>query len=132
MKKRDEMKMPKVGDRLMKVMSSTSLGRFEDKAEPCVVVYVSEPKHYYTVQFVKSGIKESYKVPNVDEIGAFKKDYKRAFGKLPRGVYVYESGALYDSVSECARALSVSPSAVSNHLHGRTKHVKGYHIYALD
>lgn len=132
MKKHDEMNMPKVGDRLMRVMTSTNLLSSEDDAEPCVVVYASEPKRYYTVQFVNSGIKESYKVPNVDEVGAFKKEYKRAFGKSPRGVYVFESGALYDSVSECAKALSVTPSAVSSHLHGRTKHVKGYHIYALD
>lgn len=132
MKKHDDMKMPKVGDRLMKFMSSTNLLNTLDVAEPCVVVYVSEPKHYYTVQFIKTGIKESYKVPHVDEIGAFKKDYKRAFGKTPVGVYVYESGALYDSVSECAKALCVTPSAISAHLHGRTKHVKGYHIYALN
>lgn len=132
MRKNDEMKMPRVGDRLMRVMTSTSFLINSDDAEPCVVVYVSAPKHYYTVQFVNSGIKESYKVPHIDEIGAFKKDYKRAFGKSPIGVYVFESGALYDSVSDCARALSVTPSAVSAHLHGRTKHVKGYHIYALD
>lgn len=132
MKKQDEMKMPRVGDRLMKVMSSTGFLNSTDDGEPCVVVYVNAPKYYYTVQFVDSGIKESYKVPHVDELGAFKKDYKRAFGKSPRGVYIFESDALYDSVSECAKALGVTPSAISAHLHGRTRHVKGYHIYALN
>lgn len=132
MKKQDEMKMPRVGDRLMRIMTSTSFLVKDDAAEPCVVIYVSEPKRYYTVQFVNSGIKESYKVPYIDELSSFKKDYKRTFGKSPRGVYVFESGALYDSVSDCARALGVAASTISSHLHGRTRHVKGYHIYALD
>lgn len=132
MKEKDGLTMPKVGDRLMRVMSSTSYLTNNNEKEPCVVVYVSEPKHYYTVQFTKTGIKESYKVPHVDELDAFKKDYKRAFNKSPRGVYVFESGALYPTVKECAAALGVTSSTVSAHLRGRTRHVKGYHIYAMD
>lgn len=134
MKVKDEMALPKVGDRLMRVMTAESRWN-EDKPEPCVVVYVSKPKHYYTVQFVGTGIKESYKTPLLDDkkiIRQFQDDFKRAFGKKPRGVYVMESGALYSSVTECARAIGVMPCTVSKHIHGQSSHVKGYHIFMLD
>ena len=58
----------------MRPISSTCFLRNCDKLEPCVVVYVSEPKYYYTVEFIDYGIKESFKVPYVNEIEAFKKD----------------------------------------------------------
>lgn len=132
MKKHDDMSMPKVGDKLMKTMTSTSFMNSDDRPELCVVVYCNKPKHYYVVEFVESGVREAYKLPCVDEIGFFKRDYTRAFGKRPQGIYVYESGALYSSIRECAEALGVSPSTVSAHLHGRTSHVKGYHIFTLD
>lgn len=135
MKVKEGMSLPKVGDRLMRTMSGANFGEKRCDPEPCVVVYVSKPKHYYTVQFVGSGIKESFKVPLLDEvklIDAFKADYKRAFGKKPKGVYVCESGALYPSISECARDIGVLPCTVSKHIHGQTTHVKGYHIYMLD
>lgn len=134
MKVKDGMSLPKVGDRLMRVMTADTRWK-EDKPEPCVVVYVSKPKHYYTVQFVDTGIKESFKIPLIDDakmLEYFQIDYKRTFGKKPRGVYVYESGALYSSISDCAKAIGVSPCTVSKHIHGQTKHVKGYHIYMLD
>lgn len=135
MKIKDGMSLPKVGDRLMRTMSGANFGKGYSVLEPCVVIYVSKPKHYYTVQFVGSGIKESYKAPLLDDstmIMQFQDDFKRAFGKKPKGVYVYESGALYPSISECARAIGVLPCTVSKHIHGQTSHVKGYHIYMLD
>lgn len=135
MKIKDGMSLPKVGDRLMRTMTGTKLGRYDDKPEPCVVVYVNKPKNYYTVQFISSGLKESYKAPLLDDnkmLRQFQDDYQRAFGKKPKGVYVYESGALYRSVSDCARDIGVLPCTVSKHIHGQTSHVKGYHIYMLD
>lgn len=135
MKIKDGMSLPRVGDRLMRAMTGANFGKGYGDPEPCVVVYVSKPKHYYTVQFIGSGIKESYKVPLIDDrklVAQFQDDFKRAFGKKPKGVYVYESGALYPSISECARAIGVMPCTVSKHIHGQTSHVKGYHIYMLD
>lgn len=131
MKDANTMKMPKVGDRIMRTMTTTCFRSNDDKPEPCVVIYVSKPKHYYTVQFVDSGIKESYKVPHIDELADFKKAYERALGKKAVGVYVFESGMLYPSIAECAKDLGVRTCTISNHLHGRTRHVKGYHIYML-
>lgn len=132
MKDTDTMKMPKVGDRIMRVMSSTAWNTKDDKPEPCVVIYVSKPKHYYTVEFANSGIKESYKVPHVDELKDFQETYARALGKKAVGVYVFESDILYPSIAECAKDLGVRVCTISNHIHGRTRHVKGYHIYMLD
>lgn len=132
MKDANTMKMPKVGDRIMRTMTTTCFRPNDDKPEPCVVIYVSKPKHYYTVQFVDSGIKESYKVPHIDELKDFQETYARALGKKAVGVYVFESGILYPSISDCAKDLGVRTCTISNHLHGRTRHVKGYHIYMLD
>lgn len=124
--------LPKVGDHLMRTMTSANLSAKEKKPEPCIVTYVNYPKQYYQVTFIDSGIKECYKIPSINELDQFVTDYYRAFGKKPNGVYVYESGALYSSISECARAIGVRPCTVSKHIHGRTNHVKGYHIYMLD
>lgn len=68
--------MPKVGDRVMRTMSSSlAQSRRNDQPEPCIVTYVNKAKNYYQVTFVNSGIKECYKVPEVDELENFKKDY---------------------------------------------------------
>lgn len=126
------MKLPRIGDRLMRTMTASGYSRSDcNILEPCVVVYVSEPKNYYTVQFVETGIRESYKLPDSDELKNFKKDFERAFDYAPVGVYVYESGVIYQTIADCARALCVKPCTVSNHLRGKTHHVKGYHIYRL-
>lgn len=124
-------RLPKVGDRLMKSISFTRAFQGDDKLEPCVVVYVNKKKNYYLVEFVETKLKECYKVPEVDEIADFKRDYRRAFGREAQGVYVYESGILYTSISECARDLGVNKGVISRHIHGELSHVKGYHIYML-
>lgn len=124
-------RLPKVGDRLMKSISFTRAFQGDDKLEPCVVVYVNKKKNYYLVEFIETKLKECYKVPEVDEIADFKRDYRRAFGREARGVYVYESGILYPSISECARDLGVNKGTISRHIHGELSHVKGYHIYML-
>lgn len=125
------MNLPKLGDKLMRVMSTTKFLNCDDIPEECVVVYVNEPHHYYTVEFTNSKIRQSYKVPDVDEIRDFMNDYQKAFGTAPKGVYVYESGVLYPSISACARDIGVRPSTVSKYIHGQTTNVKGYHIILL-
>lgn len=122
--------MPKVGDRMMRKMSMHNEWK-DDQPLRCVVTYVDKKKHWYQVTFIDSGVKECYKVPEINELENFKKDYQRAFGKKAKGVYVYESGAVYSSISECARAIGVLPCTVSKHIHGGSTNVKGYHIYIL-
>lgn len=125
--------MPKVGDRIMRVMSFSwaNTHKEDNKPLPCIVTYVNKKRHYYQVTFSDSGIKECYKIPDVDRLEQFKKDYEKTFGKKAKGVYVYESGAIYPSISECAKAIGVLPCTVSKHIHGGSSHVKGYHIYIL-
>lgn len=129
----DVRKLPKVGDRLMRIMSSTVLGSQADRPERCIVTYVNKEKSYYQVMFEDSGIKECYRVPDeIDILGEFKERFQKSFKKSAKGVYVFESGALYPTISECAKAIGSTSSAISAHLHGRSRHVKGYHIYMLD
>ena len=90
-----------------------------------MVVYVNKKKNYYLVEFIETKLKECYKVPEVDEIADFKRDYRKAFGREARGVF------LYPSISECARDLGVNKGTISRHIHGELSHVKGYHIYML-
>lgn len=129
----DIRKLPKVGDRLMRIMSSTTLGSNDDRPERCIVTYVNKEKCYYQVTFEDSGIRECYRVPDeIDILGEFKERFQKSFKKSAKGVYVFESGALYPTISECAKAIGSTSSAISAHLHGRTRHVKGYHIYMLN
>lgn len=123
-------KMPRVGDRIMRVMAMHQSWK-DDTPLPCIVTYVNKQKNYYQVSFTESGVKECYKVPDLDDIGSFAKDYERSTKKKPKGIYVYESGMLYSSVTECAKAIGVLPCTVSKHLHGGSSNVKGYHIYIL-
>lgn len=122
--------LPKVGDRLMKNMSGAQLkNNTKIEPEPCIVVYVHKNHGYYTVRFLDSGLLESYKLFGIDEIAEFKENYARAFGRKPKGIYVRESGVLYKTIPECAKAIGVSHSALAKHLNGDTSHVKGYHVY---
>lgn len=51
----------------MHFITSARFGYKDDTPKSCVVVFVNAPHHYYTVQFVESHIKESYKLPLSDE-----------------------------------------------------------------
>ena len=47
-------------------------------------------------------------------------------------VKIVETGEKFDSVRECAEALSVHPSDISHHFECRKDNVKGYHIVKID
>jgi hypothetical protein len=49
-------------------------------------------------------------------------------GTLSNFVRDLDTNAVYESQNLAAKALGVHPSKVSNHLHGRTKHVQGHHL----
>lgn len=122
-------RVPNVGERLMRTMTVPSFGVASVGEEPCVVIHADPKKKLYTVQFIDSRIRETYKVQGIDEIEAFKQDYKHFFGKEPRGFYVFESGVLYDSIGDCAKDLGVMQCTIIKHLRGDISHVNGYHIY---
>ena len=120
--------MPKVGDHLMHVMTAGAfhgLGEEED----CIVIHTNPNHRHYTVQFMSTGIRETFKLPAVDEIAAFKRDFRRAFGREPSGVYVFESGILYETLADCAKALGVPQCTIISHFRGDLATINGYHIY---
>lgn len=117
--------------KITKPLMTTSHILNEDEASPCTVIYVNQKKGYYQVIFDDCGVKECYKFINFNDLEEFKKNYQKAFGKKPVGVYVYESGILYSSIVDCAKDIGVLPATISKHIHGETSNVKGYHIYIL-
>ena len=125
-----EVKLPSIGDLMMKMPSCGQVYK-EDELEPCTVVYVNKKHNYYMVEFRDTKIRECYKLVDIDPIELFKKDYFKAFGKMPKGIYAYESGMLYDSVEECAKDIGVPKHIVSRHLRGEISNVNGHHIYVL-
>lgn len=127
--KYNSFRVPNVGERLMRTMTVPSFGIASVGEELCVVIHADPKKKLYTVKFVDSGIRETYKVPDVDEVEAFRQDYKRFFGKEPRGIYVFESGMLYDSIEHCAKDLDVLQCTIIKHFNGDIAHANGYHIY---
>ena len=61
--------MPKVGDELMR-KPAYYYGFFSQRdvvmEQPCVVIYVHPEHLWYTVRFKRSGIVESYKLPDLN------------------------------------------------------------------
>ena len=49
-----------------------------------------------------------------------------------KSVRVLETGEIFNSVKDCARALNVHPSDISHHLSGRDDSIKGLHIERMD
>lgn len=122
--------MPKVNDRLMRIMT-TAADEIDEVLRPCTVIFVNEPHQFYTVRFDDSGVIESYKFPDIiDEDDNKDKPISK---KSPcRRVCIIELDAFYPSVKACAKALGVAACTVSAHLTGRTRMVKGYHIRYCD
>lgn len=58
--------LPKVGDVLERPPTlHKSLGFGEAAPQPCVVEYVNAPHRWYMVRFIKTGIRQCYKLPRV-------------------------------------------------------------------
>lgn len=131
MKHNDIYKLPKVGDRLIRHLD---LGVEGKKLYPCVVTYVNKSHSWYQVTF-DSGIRACFKVPEVNYIQwvleTFQKDYETKLNKRAVGIYAFESGFLYPSITECAKDIGVTPYYVNKHLNGQLENVKGYHLYKL-
>lgn len=67
------LRIPKVGDKLMRVATCGNFGCDDNSPKPCIVVYVNEPHSYYIVEFIDMGFRESYKHPDIDEIRCFRR-----------------------------------------------------------
>lgn len=119
--------LPEVGDRLKK-KQYMGIEYQCDTLLDCVVIYVNKRKGWYEVEFVDSGIRECFKLPEYNNnvlqmIETFKKPWNSS-----KAVIVLETGDIYPSIGECAKALGVNLHSLSNHLNGRTKQCAGYHV----
>ena len=119
------MDLPKVGDRLMRLMNKASFDpSLPYNPEPCVVTYVNETHHWYQVKFTNSGIRECYNLPVFDHSILYGITWEA--GTMP--VLCVETGAVYSSLHCCALDLGVTHGEISRQLAGEREHCKGYHF----
>lgn len=116
--------LPQVGEKLTRIMTGS---KYDPTAmyhsEDCVVVYVNRAHYWYEVVFQSSGIRECYKLP------VFNHDiFTEAWcsGSIP--VVCIETGEVYSSINECAKAMKLDRSGISRQLRGDCKCYNGYHF----
>lgn len=105
--------LPKVGDKLFRVMTrgTYDLGDVY-KPEPCVVIYVNEKKGWYEVRFDNTNLKEGYHIPTFDHL--------LLKGKPVKGTPVacMETGDVYASISECAKDMRLERTKIWKQING--------------
>lgn len=120
------MTLPKVGDKLFRIMSR---GRYDPgdayNPEPCTVEYVNEKKGWYEVCFDETNIKECYRVPSFDH--RFLKD--KPVGGVP--IACLETGNIYGSIAECARDMKLNKHEIWKQIDGRRAYCSGYHFVTV-
>ena len=120
------MTLPKVGDKLFRIMSR---GRHDPgdiyNPEPCTVEYVNEKKGWYEVCFDETNIKECYRVPSFDH--RFLKD--KPVGGVP--IACLETGNIYGSITECARDMKLNKHEIWKQIDGRRAYCSGYHFVTV-
>lgn len=117
------MTLPEVGDRLMRVMTSTTWDLGDTYTpEPCEVIYVNKEHNWFEVLFLDSGIKECYHLPTFDH--SIIRDVTK--GSIP--VICLETGVVYSTLHQCARDLGLTRGEISRQLSGERGHCGGYHF----
>lgn len=122
------MELPKVGDRLMRVM--TEFACEYDTAlvpRPCVVVYVNEKHGWYQVEFLDTHLKECYGLPVCDH-SIIDFDMSLCYGDA---VICVETSKAYPSISACARVIGVPRSSIYLQLMGSIENAYGYHFIEI-
>lgn len=116
------MDLPKVGDRLKRIMTATyDCLQPVYEAQDCVVTYVNEKHHWYQVQFKNTGNKECYGLPIIDH------SIIRP-GVLKTPVFCFENGMAYSTIAQCAHDLGLDPSSVASCVNERWNSCGGYHF----
>lgn len=117
------MELPKVGDKLKRVMSRNAReGGAKCIAEDCVVTYVNNSHGWYEVTFPTFGIKEAYGLPTFDH--AILEGNPRDC--IP--VICVETGFVYPSIAECSRDMRLDRTGIWKQLDGVASHCGGYHF----
>lgn len=120
------MSLPEVGERLVRVMSSTRFHTGDTYAPvSCIVTYVNALHNWFMVQFLDSGLKECYGLPTFDHSIL----YHTSKGSVP--VLCFENGTVYSSVRQCADDLGLIRQNISAQLNGLKNQCNGYHFYRI-
>ena len=120
------MTLPKVGDKLFRIMSRGKCDPGDIyNPEPCTVEYVNEKKGWYEVCFDETNIKECYRVPSFDH--RFLKD--KPVGGVP--IACLETGNIYGSITECARDMKLNKHEIWKQIDGRRAYCSGYHFVTV-
>lgn len=120
------MELPKVGDKLKRIVSATSYGvggTYEPKE--CVVTYVNKLHHWYEVTFIGSGVKECFGVPVIDHSVAL--NYKS--GNIP--VICVENGVAYSSIEQCSIDTKIPACAISRQISGNPSYDAKLHFVKI-
>lgn len=125
MKTKLSMSLPKVGDRLMRLMTKAAVdSTMVYNPESCVVTYVNEAHGWYQVLFTNSGIRECYTRPVFDHSILCNADWKG--GAIP--IVCVETGVVYSSITDCERDTGLNHTCISRQLLGERAHTHGYHF----
>ena len=119
------MKLPKVGDRLVRCISEYSCdGQYLYRPLPCKVVYVNTKHNWYKVKFDDLDIEECYGIPVFDH-SVFKGASQY---QLIVPVVCIETGYVYPTVKDCAKDMNLDDGNISAHLYGVYDSVSGCHF----
>ena len=120
------MDLPKVGDRLMRVMSKYAC-EYENDIVPkaCVVTHVNEKNRWYQVKFIDTGLKECYGLPFFDH-SIFTEKTKQGHTCIP--VACVETGIVYSSYIQCSKEMHIDPTCLYRQVNGEYEQINGYHF----
>ena len=123
------MKLPKVGDKLKRIPIAFTLSPTCSYVPmECVVTRVNNDHSWYEVEFLETGFRECYHLPDFDHSIFESSNIK---GTIP--VLCIETKDIYVSISECARAMHLNRGSISEQIHcEHDRHsVGGYHFETI-
>lgn len=123
MKTKLSMALPHVGDKITRVMSTGILLQAETFVpKACKVTYVNRAHNWYEVEFLDSGVRESYSLPTFDH------GLLAGLNGWATPVVCVETGDVYRTVTDCADDMGLDKGNISNCLVGRWDSYRSYHF----
>ena len=113
-------RLPCVGDLLIKTpITGKQLSICSSKPRRCKVIYVNTEHCWYLVQF-ETGYREMYKLP---ELPVYVSDRAHK----PRRVQCVETGVIYDTLKDAAKATNCNKMSICNACRGAAMTANGFH-----